>query len=127
MKVSSIRILFVCGLLVAPTGRMQTVAIAQSPDGSKAQSATTGDPLLRLLVSKGLLTTEEAALVLRSGTAAQQRDRLATLLKEKGLISNAEFEAGMIRVEDFHLYSSKLTTAGPLHARELSVSCSRGR
>ncbi|MDX6402957.1 MAG: hypothetical protein QOH70_412 [Blastocatellia bacterium] len=93
MKVSSIRILFVCGLLVAPTGRMQTVAIAQSPDGSKAQSATTGDPLLRLLVSKGLLTTEEAALVLSSGTQAQQHDRLATLLKDKGLISNAEFDA----------------------------------
>jgi hypothetical protein len=96
MRVLSIRILFVCGLLVAH-GRMQTVAIAQSPAGSTAQSATvpapTEDPLLRLLVSKGVLTTEEAAVVLSSGTAAQQHDRLATLLKDKGLISNAEFDA----------------------------------
>ena len=97
MRVLSIRILLVCGLLVAHTGRFQTVAIAQSPNGSKAQPATvpapTEDPLLRLLVSKGVLTTEEAAVVLSSGTAAQQRDRLATLLKDKGLISSAEFEA----------------------------------
>ena len=45
----------------------------------------------------------------------------------KFLQSNAEFDAGMIRVEDFHLYSSKLTPAGPIHTRELTVSCSRGR
>jgi hypothetical protein len=97
MKVSSIRILFVCGLFVAHIGRMQAVAIAQSPTESKTQSATVpvpaGDPLVRLLVSKGVMTTEEAAVVLISGTPAQQRDRLATLLKNKGLISNAEFDA----------------------------------
>jgi hypothetical protein len=97
MKVSAIRILFVCGLFVASTGRMQTAVIAQIPTGSKEQSATVpapaGDPLLRLLVSKGVLTTEEAAVVLSSGTPAQQRDRLATLLKDKGLISSAEFDA----------------------------------
>jgi 2'-5' RNA ligase len=29
----------------------------------------------------------------------------------------------MIHVEDFHLYSSKLTAAGPIHTRELSVRC----
>jgi hypothetical protein len=97
MRVSSIRVLFVCGLLVAPAGRIQTVAIAQSPTGSRTQSATatapTEDPLLRLLVSKGVLTTAEAGVVLSSGTSAQQRDRLAILLKDKGLISNAEFDA----------------------------------
>lgn len=97
MKVSSIRVLFVCGLLAAPTGRIQTVAIAQSPSGSKAPSAMVPapaeDPLLRLLVSKSVLTPEEAAVVRNSGSAAQQRDRLATLLKDKGLISNSEFDA----------------------------------
>ncbi len=30
-------------------------------------------------------------------------------------------DAGMIRVDTFHLYSSKLTPAGPIHTRELSV------
>jgi 2'-5' RNA ligase len=36
---------------------------------------------------------------------------------------NADFDAGMIRVEAFHLYSSKLTAAGPIHTRELTINC----
>jgi len=39
------------------------------------------------------------------------------------LKANADFDAGMIRVEAFHLYSSKLTPAGPIHTREMSVHC----
>jgi 2'-5' RNA ligase len=39
----------------------------------------------------------------------------------KFLRSNAEFDAGMVRVDTFHLYSSKLTPAGPIHARELTI------
>ena len=38
-----------------------------------------------------------------------------------------EVRSGNVHVEDFHLYSSKLTPAGPIHTRELTVSCSRGR
>jgi len=41
----------------------------------------------------------------------------------KFLQSNAKLDAGMIRVEAFHLYSSKLTTAGPIHTCELTVHC----
>jgi RNA 2',3'-cyclic 3'-phosphodiesterase len=59
-------------------------------------------------------------------TIARCRDVSAQSLR-KFLQSNAEFDAGMIRVEDFYLYSSKLTPAGPIHTRELTVSCSRGR
>ena len=36
--------------------------------------------------------------------------------------ANADLDAGMIRVDSFHLYSSKLTPAGPIHTRELTVS-----
>lgn len=36
---------------------------------------------------------------------------------------NLDLDAGMIRVDAFHLYSSKLTTAGPIHTRELTVHC----
>jgi len=39
------------------------------------------------------------------------------------LKSNVDLDAGMIRVESFHLYSSKLTPAGPIHTREFSVHC----
>ncbi len=40
MRVLSIRILFVFALLIAQTDRMQTVAIAQSPTGSKGRSGS---------------------------------------------------------------------------------------
>jgi RNA 2',3'-cyclic 3'-phosphodiesterase len=59
-------------------------------------------------------------------TIARCKDVSAQSLR-KFLQTNAEFDAGMIRVEAFHLYSSKLTSAGPIHARELSVSCGSGR
>ena len=58
-------------------------------------------------------------------TIARCRDVSAQALR-KFLQSSAEFDAGMIRVDAFHLYSSKLTPAGPIHTRELSVHCSGG-
>jgi len=53
-------------------------------------------------------------------TIARCRD-VATQSLRKFLQTNAEFDAGMIRVDAFHLYSSKLTPAGPIHTRVLSV------
>jgi 2'-5' RNA ligase len=58
-------------------------------------------------------------------TLARCRDVSAQALR-KFLQSNAEFDAGMTRVDAFHLYSSKLTPAGPIHTRELTVHCSGG-
>jgi len=58
-------------------------------------------------------------------TMARCRDVSAQTLR-KFLQSNAEFDAGMFRVEAFRLYSSRLTPAGPIHNRELTVDCSGG-
>jgi 2'-5' RNA ligase len=58
-------------------------------------------------------------------TIARCRDVSAQALR-KFLQTNSEFDAGMIRVDAFHLYSSKLTPAGPIHTRELTVHCSGG-
>ena len=44
----------------------------------------------------------------------------------KFLQMNEHFDAGMIRVDAFHLYSSNLTSAGPIHTRELTVHSSGG-
>src|SRR5262252_1993821 len=52
-------------------------------------------------------------------TIARCRDVSAQLVR-KFFQANAEFDAGMIHVEAFHLYSSKLTPAGPIHTREMS-------
>ena len=58
-------------------------------------------------------------------TIARCRDVSAQALR-KFLQLNAEFDAGLIRVDAFHLYSSKLTPAGPIHTRELTVHGSGG-
>jgi RNA 2',3'-cyclic 3'-phosphodiesterase len=49
--------------------------------------------------------------------------RISPQTVRKFLKANADLDAGMIRVDSFHLYSSKLTPAGPIHTRELSVHC----
>jgi hypothetical protein len=66
---------------------------AGNGEGSTADRAPMIDALLRLLVNKGLLTPEDARVVLSTGDPNKQRDRLGTLLKDKGLISDAEFAA----------------------------------
>jgi len=52
--------------------------------------------------------------------------RVSPQAVRKFLKANADLDAGMIRVDSFHLYSSKLTPAGPIHTRELTMQCSGG-
>src|SRR2546430_11993030 len=58
-------------------------------------------------------------------TLARCRDVSAQSVKNF-LRDNAELDTGMIRVEAFQLYSSKLTPAGSIHTRELTIPCSGG-
>ena len=58
-----------------------------------AQADNSTDPLVRILVTKGVLTTDEARAIVTNASPAEQRDRLAVLLRDKGVISAAEFEA----------------------------------
>ena len=55
-------------------------------------------------------------------TLARCRNVSPQLIR-KFLQSNVDLDAGMIRVDSFHLYSSKLTPAGAIHTRELTVRC----
>ena len=59
-------------------------------------------------------------------TIARCRNVAPQLLRNF-LKANIDLDAGMIHVDAFYLYSSKLTPAGPIHTRELTISCSRGR
>jgi RNA 2',3'-cyclic 3'-phosphodiesterase len=54
-------------------------------------------------------------------TLARCRD-VSPQSMRKFLQTNADLDAGMVHVESFHLYSSQLTPAGPIHTRELTVS-----
>jgi hypothetical protein len=58
---------------------------------SRSSATTAPDPLLELLISKGVLTAEEARLL--TGTPAEQRARLLELLRQKGILSAADYES----------------------------------
>ena len=70
-----------------------------------AQIQPTADPLVQVLVTKGVLTAEEARLITNNASPAEQRDRLAVLLRDKGVISTEEFNA--VRT------SANVTGSGP--------------
>jgi hypothetical protein len=84
---------------------MQNIALGQSQTTNNelltAAPTPPTDPLISLLISKGLLTADEAKLVIGSGSEARQRARLAILLKDKGLISTAEFDALQVNAPSF--------------------------
>jgi hypothetical protein len=61
--------------------------------GTSAADSVSVDPLIRVLVTKGVLTPDEGRAIGAGGNAAEQRDRLAALLRDKGLITATEFEA----------------------------------
>jgi len=67
--------------------------IAFSTVRAQDNGSNSTDPLVRVLLTKGLLTTEEARSITMKASPAEQRDRLATLLRDKGVISASEFEA----------------------------------
>jgi hypothetical protein len=58
-----------------------------------AQTENPTDPLIRILQAKGVLTDAEARSITANASLAEQRDRLAALLRDKGVISSSEFDA----------------------------------
>lgn len=82
----------------APDRATSTTSAVRPVDGNEgtlptiANRSAINDPLVRVLVTKGLLTVDEARLITATGTVVEQRDRLAALLRDKGLISASEFE-----------------------------------
>jgi hypothetical protein len=61
--------------------------------GGTADAADITDPLVRVLVTRGVISAEEGRAATAGRTPAEQRDRLASLLRDKGLISPSEYEA----------------------------------
>ncbi len=53
-------------------------------------------------------------------TLARARGISAALMNSF-LKTHRDFDAGMFRVEEFHLYQSTLTPAGPVHRRDLTI------
>ncbi|MGA3193887.1 MAG: hypothetical protein ABSD39_02695 [Terriglobales bacterium] len=59
--------------------------------GASTNAAAQSDPLLQLLVAKGVLSADEAKSMV--GTPAEQREKLLELLRQKGILSASDFEA----------------------------------
>ena len=70
-----------------------TNSVVTKPDESSEAKNPIADPLVRVLITKGILTEAEGHSIATSGNAIEQEDRLASLLRDKGLISAAEYEA----------------------------------
>ena len=62
-------------------------------DKDKKAADDIKDPLIRILLSKGLITLAEAQALAAGNSSAGQRDALAALLLSKGIISAAELDA----------------------------------
>jgi len=71
--------------VVLAFGLVSLVA-AQQQDQPKA------NPLVQLLQSKGVLTTQEAAAINQAPTEAEQQNRLTQLLYSKGIITQDEYQ-----------------------------------
>ena len=67
------------------------VVLIMSPI-ARSQSEPKPDPLIKVLLKKGVLSAEEARLISTNASPDEQRDRLAALLRDKGIISSDEFQ-----------------------------------
>jgi len=79
-----------------------SLAVAQQQDQSKAAP----NPLVQLLQTKGVLTSQEAAAINQAATPAEQQSRLTQLLYSKGIITQDEYKttaaAEASKVSDSH-------------------------
>ena len=82
------------GLLVLGCLLLTTAAICEdlpaSAAAAQANTAAASDPLLQLLVAKGVLNADEAKSL--GGTPAEQRTKLLELLRQKGILSAFDYE-----------------------------------
>jgi hypothetical protein len=72
--------------------KRETETTAATPAAPTPASTNVADPLLRLLMDKGVLNMSEVNS-LASGPPAQLRERLVLMLKEKGILSDADVNA----------------------------------
>src|SRR5271154_1915216 len=91
----------------------QTNTVATASGSSQTKTAA-ADPLLQLLVDKGVIDAEEAKSL--TGTPEQRRVKLLELLRQKGILSAsdyAELAPASAQVEPNLVASASPILAGP--------------
>ena len=74
------------------------VVVLASPAFPQQSESSTNNPLISLLQSKGIISSEEAAAVLQASSPDESNRRLAELLVGKGLISEQEYQSTFANV-----------------------------
>ena len=82
--------LIVIGLLFVATAAM-CEDLPAAASAAQTNTATASDPLLQLLVAKGVINAAEAKSLV--GTPAEQKAKLLELLRQKGILSASDYEA----------------------------------
>ncbi len=100
----TVTVLVIAGLL---SGIGVTAWAAEGPETAPATQA--GDPLVRVLAAKGILSAQEAQ-ALSALPADQQRDQLTAVLLKKGIISQTDLQSPSVSNERL------LTTTAPTTA-----------
>ena len=113
-----------CGLIVfcllVPVTALGEDSYAAVPAAS-GSTATAADPLLQLLVSKGVLNAQEAKSV--SGTPAQQRSHLIELLRQKGILSASDYDALVTPSASAQVAPNLVASTAPI----LPMACAAAR
>lgn len=81
---------FAIALIIISVAGLAFASEAAAPPAPSSATAQPQDPLVQVLVAKGILTAQEAQLL---GSGPGQQARLALLLKQKGVLSDAEYAA----------------------------------
>jgi len=81
--------LIVLGLLLLTTAAW-CEDLPAAASAAQTNTVTAGDPLLQLLVAKGVINAQEAKSLV--GTPAEQKAKLLELLRQKGILSASDYE-----------------------------------
>ncbi len=91
--------------------------------GGTTNAAAAADPLLQLLVSKGVINGDEAKSLV--GTPAEQRAKLLELLRQKGILSATDYEALATPSASAQVDSNLVASTSPILPMGISQSSSQ--
>ena len=111
--------LMIFSLLISTAAFAEPVPAAGAP----TNSAAAADPLLQLLVAKGVLNGDEAKSLV--GTPAEQRAKLLALLRQKGILSASDYEALATPSASAQVDSNLVASTSPILPMGISQSSSQ--
>jgi hypothetical protein len=115
----------ILGSLIIFSLLISTAAFAEPAPaaGAPTNTAAATDPLLQLLVTKGVINGDEAKSLV--GTPAEQRAKLLELLRQKGILSASDYEALATPSASAQVDSNLVASTSPILPMGISQSSSQ--